>query len=84
MRGSARSPRDFSPAAQLAEERREAFDVHRRVEVGKGLGDDEAVLQRVAASRRAPARGRRAPTIARRARGRCRRRRAAATVRPAA
>ncbi len=62
--------------AQIAEERGDALDVHLPIEVGKGLRDDEPVLQRVAGA------GRRLRAVAEHppapvgARGRCRRRKA--------
>ncbi len=37
--------------SERAKKRGEPFDVELRIEIGKGLGDDESVLQRVAAAR---------------------------------
>ena len=42
----------FQTTGQRAKERGESFDIELRIEIRKGLGDDEAVLEGIAAARR--------------------------------
>ena len=75
IRGSSRSAERAQAVAKRLEERRDALDIHRLVEIGEGARQHQAVLQRIARARKAPACGRRAPTSGRPARGRHRRHR---------